>query len=154
MTSTATTPDEYISELPENRKTAIEQLRQVFLKHLPKGFNEGMGYGMIGYVVPHSMYPAGYHCDPKQALPFISIASQKNYIAVHHMGLYASPILLEWFTSEYPKYSKTKLDMGKGCIRFKKPDQIPFDLVAALAEKVTPEQWIEQYESAFKSPKK
>ena len=112
-----------------------------------------MAYGMVGYVVPHSIYPPGYHCDPKLPLGFIALASQKNFIALHHMGLYGSPKLLEWFTNEYPKHSKTKLDMGKGCVRFKKPDQIPFDLIGALAEKMTPQQWIECYEAAFRSAK-
>ena len=154
MKSTATTPDEYFDQLPDDRKPAMEQLRKVLLKHLPKGFKECMAYGMVGYVVPHSIYPAGYHCDPKLPLGFIALASQKNFIALHHMGIYGSPKLLEWFTNEYPKHSKTKLDMGKGCIRFKKPDQIPFELVGELAEKMTPQQWIECYEAAFRSAKK
>ncbi len=97
-----------------------------------------------------STYPAGYHCDPKQALPFISIASQKNFIAIYHMGIYSDPKLLEWFTAEYPKHSKTKLDMGKSCIRFKKPEAIPFELIGQLAEKMTPQNWIEKYESVLK----
>ena len=156
MQSKASTPDEYFSALPDDRKQAMTQLRKVILKNLPKGFTEGMGYGMVCYAVPHSLYPAGYHCDPKQPLPFMSLASQKNFIALHHMGIYASPALLDWFTTEYPKHSKTKLDMGKGCIRFKKMDQIPFALIGELVSKMTPKQWIETYESAFRKarPKK
>lgn len=150
MTSQAITADQYLAELPIERQEAMEKFRATLLQHMPKGFRETMSYGMVTYCVPHETYPAGYHCDPKQPLPFVSIASQKNYIALHHMGLYADPKLLEWFTAEYPKYSKTKLDMGKGCVRFKKPDAIPFELVAKLAEKVTPQQWIACYESAFK----
>lgn len=108
---------------------------------------------MIGYVVPHTLYPEGYHCDPKQPLPFINIASQKGFIAIYHIGLYADDKLLEWFTSEYPKHSKTKLDMGKSCIRFKKTEQIPFELIAQLAKKITPNDWIETYVRQFKTKK-
>ena len=153
MISKAATPDQYIHELPEDRKEPMIKLRETILKNLPKGFKEGMGYGMIGYVVPHEIYPAGYHCDPKLPLAFVSIASQKNFIALHHMGIYASPKLLEWFTAEYPKYSSTKLDMGKGCIRFKKPGEIPYKLIGELMKKITPKDWIEMYESAFKKSK-
>lgn len=147
------TIDNYIEQLSDDRKTAIEQLRKLFLEHLPKGFEETISYGMIAYVVPHSIYPAGYHCDPKLPLPFISIASQKSHIAIYHMGIYASPDLLNWFLEEYPKYVKTKLDMGKSCIRFKKPDQIPFALFNELAKKMTVQDWIALYESAFQKHK-
>lgn len=150
MTSTATLPEEYIASLPDDRKAAMQKLHSVMTKHLPKGFTETMQHGMLTYVVPHSRYPAGYHCNPKQALPFVSIASQKNFIAVYHMGIYAMPELLDWFTNEYPKHSKTKLDMGKSCIRFKKPEQIPYDLISELMEKITVEKWIEVYESHLK----
>ncbi len=149
MQSTAQTPDDYVANLPDDRKPAIEKLRETFTKNLPRGFEEEISYGMIGYVVPHRIYPNGYHCDPKLPLPFLSIASQKNFVAVYHMGIYANPVLLDWFVSEYPKHTKAKLDMGKSCIRFKKMDQIPFNLFADLAVKVTPDQWIELYESAF-----
>ena len=149
MQSTAKSPEEYIESLPEDRKPAMEKLRNVILKNLPKGFEETMGYGMLGWVVPHAMYPKGYHCDPKTPLPFLSIASQKNFIAVYHMGIYSDPNLLNWFTSEYPKHVKTKLDMGKSCIRFKKPDQIPFELIGALVQKMTPSDWILTYEEAL-----
>lgn len=150
MTSKATTPEQYIQELPEDRVEAIQKLRKVVLDNLPKGFNEEMSYGMIGYVVPHSIYPAGYHCTPKLPLPFMSFASQKNSINFYHMGIYANPELLNWFTTEYPKHCKAKLDMGKSCIRFKKMDQIPFDLIGELVQKVSVEDWISCYESNYK----
>ncbi len=153
MQSKATTPEEYLESLPEDRKKAMTELRKVILTNLPTGFKEGMGYGMLGYCVPHTLYPAGYHCDPKLPLPFISVASQKNFIAVYHMGVYADPALLKWFTEEYAKHCKTKLDMGKSCIRFKKPDKIPFKLIGELASKMTVKEWIERYESAFKNRK-
>ncbi len=151
MQSKATSPEAYISELPEERKEAFTRLRQTILNNLPKGFEETMSYGMISYVVPHSLYPEGYHCDPKQPLPFISIASQKNYIALYHYGLYTKPKLHDWFVTEYPKHSKYKLDMGKSCVRFKKPDAIPFNLLEIVLKKITPQQWIELYESQMKT---
>ena len=146
MTSDAKTPEEYIDALPADRKEAISKLRKIVLKNLPKGFSETMGYGMLAYVVPHSLYPAGYHCDPKLPLPFMNIASQKNFIAVYHSGIYAKKELFDWFVNEYPNYSKRKLDMGKSCIRFKKIDEIPYDLIGKLAGKMTPKEWIEIYE--------
>ena len=150
MPSKATTPEQYLAELPADRIEAMEKLRDTINANLPEGFSEGISYGMLGWAVPHSTYPAGYHCDVKQPLPFISIASQKNFIALYHMGIYADPELLEWFVSEYQKHSKTKLDMGKSCIRFKKPEAIPFDLIAELMQKMTPQDWIVRYEAAFK----
>ena len=150
MQSTAKTPQEYIDSLPEDRKVAMQKLRKAIADNLPKGFEETMGYGMLCYVVPKSTYPAGYHCDPKLPLEFLSIASQKNFIALYHMGIYCNPKLLEWFTTEYPKHSKLKLDMGKSCIRFKKMDAIPYDLISALATKVTVEEWISWYEKVLK----
>lgn len=150
MQSTAKTPQEYINSLPEERKQAVEKLREVILKNLPKGFSEVMNYGMLGYVVPHSLYPDGYHCDPKLPLPFLSIASQKNFIAVYHMGIYSSEKLLAWFTEEYPKHSKTKLDMSKSCMRFKKLDQIPYNFIGKLAAKITVQDWIKIYEKNIK----
>lgn len=143
------TVNEYLESLPEERREAVRKLKQTIAKHLPKGFSETMGYGMIAFVVPHKLYPKGYHCDPKLPLPFINIASQKNFVALYHMGLYARPDLLKWFTNEFQKHSKAKLDMGKSCIRFKKMDQIPYELIAALAKKMSPEDWIKTYESAF-----
>jgi uncharacterized protein YdhG (YjbR/CyaY superfamily) len=150
MTSKATTPEQYIQELPEDRVEAITKLRKVINENLPKGFKEQMTYGMIGYVVPHEIYPAGYHCTPNLPLPFMSFASQKNSINFYHMGIYAEPEILNWFTSEYPKYSKSKLDMGKSCVRFKKVEQIPFELIGELVQKVTVEDWIAKYESTLK----
>ncbi len=153
MTIKAETFEEYLSQVPEERKEAIARLRQVLADNLPAGFEEGIGNNMPGFDVPHTLYPAGYHCDPKQPLPFVGYASQKNFIAFYHMGIYAIPELHKWFISEYHKHSKAKLDMGKSCVRFKKPEQIPFDLIAQLARKITPQQWIEIYETNFK-PKK
>lgn len=146
----ADTPDHYISLLPEDRIAPMEALRKVIKNNLPPGFEEAMSYGMIGYVVPHSLYPAGYHCAPKLPLPFMSIASQKNFVAVYHMGLYAKPELMEWFTTAYSQHAKGKLDMGKSCIRFKKIDQIPFQLIGELASKMTVEEWVALYESTLK----
>jgi len=150
MQSTASSPDKYLDELPDDRKTAMTELRKVISKNIPKGFKEGMGYGMMGYSVPHSIYPAGYHCTPELPLPFIGIASQKNFVALYHMGIYADPKLLDWFTTEFPKHSKAKLDMGKSCIRFKKMDQIPFKLIGELASKMTVKEWIALYEKNLK----
>lgn len=150
MQSKAPTPETYLDALPEDRKAAMTKLRTILLKNLPKGFSEIMAYNMISYVVPHSLYPDGYHCDPKQPLPFISIASQKNFIALYHMGIYSNKKLEEWFVKEYPNHSKTKLDMGKSCIRFKKTDQIPFNLIKELVGKISPQQWIETYERVIK----
>jgi hypothetical protein len=149
MTSTAVTPHEYLATLPVERQEAMEKLYATVSANLPKGFEDRMCYGMLTWVVPHSKYPAGYHCDPSKALPFLSIANQKNFIAIYHMGIYSDPKLLGWFTTEYPKHSKTKLDMGKSCIRFKKPDSIPFELIGELAKKMTPDQWIERYEAVL-----
>ena len=150
MVSKATTPEQYIKEVPADRKEAITQLRNTVLKNLPKGFKETMSYGMLGYVVPHEIYPAGYHCDPKLPLPFASIASQKNFIAFYHMGMYAMPELLEWFTTEYPKHSPARLDMGKSCIRFKKPEHIPYKLIGELIKKISVKDWIKMYEENVK----
>lgn len=149
MQTLISTPEEYLNSVTEDRKTPVSKLRNTLLENLPKGFEEMIAYGMLGYVVPLSIYPAGYHCTPKQALPFINIGSQKNFIVMHHMGLYAFPDLLAWFQAEYPKYSKYKLDMGKGCVRFKKTDDIPYALIAELSTKVTPTQWIAQYEKVY-----
>lgn len=150
MQSTALTPLEYFESLPEDRKAAMFKLYEVINLNLPKGFKEGMAYGMMGWSVPHSLYPAGYHCDPKQPLPFIGIASQKNNISFYHMGLYADKELYDWFVAEYPKHVKTKLDMGKSCVRFKKMETIPYELIGQLATKMTPQDWIALYEANLK----
>ncbi len=153
MQSKATTVDAYINELSEDRRVVISKLRKEIKNNLPKGFKEVMAYGMIGYVVPHSLYPAGYHCDPRLPLGFMNLASQKNSVTLYHMGLYANKKLLDWFTKEYARQVTTKLDMGKSCIRFKKPEQIPYKLIGELAAKVTPEEWIAIYEKAIKRQK-
>lgn len=150
MQSKALTPEQYLAELPEDRRIAMEKLRNVVLKNLPKGYKEIMSYGMLGYVVPHETYPNGYHCDPKLPLGFMNIASQKNFIALYHMGIYGSKELLDWFVAEYPKQCKSKLDMGKSCIRFKKLDDIPYALIGELCRKLSVEKWIEMYEKALR----
>ncbi|MBT8279354.1 MAG: DUF1801 domain-containing protein [Bacteroidia bacterium] len=147
----ASSPDDYIKQLPDERQEPMKKLRKVINDNLPSGFEECINYGMIGYVVPHSIYPDGYHCSPELPLPFMSIASQKNFIAVYHMGVYANEKLLKWFTSEYPKHCKYKLDMGKSCVRFKKIEDIPYELIAELSRKITVQQWIDLYESHVKT---
>jgi uncharacterized protein YdhG (YjbR/CyaY superfamily) len=140
----------YLQAIDPAKKEAYEKLRAVVLENIPEGFEETFIYGSIGYVVPKSTYPNGYHCDPKVQLPFVNIACQKNFIALYHMGIYANNDLLEWFTTEYPKHCKYKLDMGKSCIRFKKMDDIPYELIAELMGKMSMEQWIQIYESNLK----
>jgi hypothetical protein len=142
----AKNPKEYISKVPEDRLTYFKKLRQTILNNIPKGFEEQMNYGMIGYVVPKKIFPAGYHCDTNLPLPFVNIASQKNFIALYHSGIYADPELHDWFVKEYPKYCKTKLDMGKSCIRFKKIEQIPYELIAQLVKKMSCKEWVKLYE--------
>jgi hypothetical protein len=153
MTSQAQTPESYIESMPEDRRAAFQKLRNVILKNLPDGYTETMNYGMIAYAVPHEIYPKGYHCDAKAPLPFVNIASQKNFIAIYHMGIYAIPELLNWFVEAYPLHCKSKLDIGKSCIRFKKPEDIPFELLAELMQKITVEQWIETYEREYRREK-
>ena len=143
-------PDDYISKLPEDRKEAVMKLRQTVLENIPEGFEETMSYGMIGYVVPKTIYPEGYHCTPELPLPFINIASQKNYVALYHSGIYADKKLSDWFVNQYPKHCKTKLDMGKSCIRFKKIDDIPYLLIAELMRKMSSQKWIQVYEKNIK----
>ncbi len=138
--------DEYFEIIPPERKEAVKKIYETLKMNLPNGFEEQISYGHIGFVVPHSMYPNGYHCDPTSPLPFIGLASQKNFIALYHMGIYSDEKLLNWFIEEYPKHAKRKLDMGKSCIRFKKTDDIPYDLIGKLASKITPDQWIATYE--------
>ena len=149
----ASSPADYISQIPEDRKATLKKLRETINQNLPKDFEEGIQYGMIGYYVPHSKYPHGYHCNPKEPLPFMSIASQKNFVALYHSGLYANKTLYNWFVSEYPKHAKTKLDMGKSCVRFKKMDDIPYKLVGELCQKITADDYIEIYEAAIKNRK-
>ena len=149
MQSDCKTPQEYLDSLPEDRKIAIEKLRKIIKLNLPEGFQEEMSYGMLGYVVPHSIYPKGYHCKPNLPLPFMNIASQKNFIALYHIGVYANPELLNWFVAEYSKQVKSKIDMGKSCIRFKKMEDIPYELIGELAAKMTVSEWISIYENNF-----
>ncbi len=146
----AATVEEYLQEVPTERQPYFNQLRNVILENLPAGFVEQMSYGMIGYLVPHDIYPDGYHCNPELPLPFVNIASQKNFVGLYHMGIYSSPDLLGWFVKEYPKHCKLKLDMGKSCIRFKKVEQIPLDLIAELMQKMSVDDWIHIYETAIK----
>ncbi len=150
MQSKATTPKQNLAELPEERRVVMEKLRKVTLENLPKGFKEVMAYGMLGYVVPHELYPKGYHCDPKLPLGFFNIASQKNSINMYHMVIYGNKEIHDWFVSEYPKHCNSKLDMGKSCVRFKKLDDIPYNLIGELLSKITVEQWIEMYEIMLK----
>lgn len=150
MKSEAKTVIEYLSTMPEERIEPMDKLYKAIKKNIPKGFAEGISYGMLGWSIPHSLYPAGYHCNPEQPLPFMNIASQKNFIAVYHMGIYSDAELLKWFTDEYPKHCRRKLDMGKSCIRFKHMDDIPYGLMGELASKITPREWIAIYEKALK----
>lgn len=150
MQSQATTVQQYINDCPADQKPYIQKLRQAIIDNLPVWFQEGMGYGMAGYDVPHSIYPAGYHCDPTLPLPFMGFAYQKNSINFYHMGLYADPQLTQRFQSEYQKYCKNKLDMGKSCVRFKKYSEIPYDLIGELVTKISVEQWIQTYEKVLK----
>ncbi len=150
MQSKANSSEAYIEGLPEDRQAVITAMRDAVNRNIPAGFEEIMGYGHFGWVVPHHVYPPGYHCDPKQPLPFLGLASQKNHIALYHMGIYSNPPLLAWFESEWPKHSDRKLDMGKSCIRFKKPEHVTVSLLGELAGKMTATEWIEIYESSMK----
>ena len=142
--------EDYINQALEERQEALTLLRETILSNLPQGFKEGIQYKMIGYYVPHEIYPNGYHCDPKQPLPFMSFASQKNSINLYHNGVYANPELRQWFVTEYPKYTVRKLDMGKSCIRFKYFQDIPFELIGELVKKMTVQEWIQNYEGRTK----
>lgn len=150
MNYNVSTPEDYILAMDEERRPAFEKLRETIIENIPEGFQESFGYGMIGYVVPHTLYPPGYHCDPKQALPFVGIAAQKQALTLYHMGLYAQDDLLRWFVDEYPKHSKRKLDMGKSCIRFKNANEIPYQLIAELMQKMSVEDWVMLYEEKLK----
>lgn len=147
MQYAAKTVEEYIELIPEERKEAVSKLRTIINENLPSGFEEGILYKMLGWYVPHSKYPDGYHCDPKTPLPFLNLASQKNFIALYHSGIYAKKDLYEWFINEYPKHCSRKLDMGKSCVRFKYIDDIPYDLIKELCTKMTVDEWIDLYET-------
>ena len=150
MQSKAVTPQQYLDELPDDRKEPINKLRQQILDNMPKGMEEQMNYGMLGYVIPHSVYADGYHCDPKLPLPFMNLASQKNFIGVYSMVLYSKKELYDWFTREYAKRCKYKLYMGKSCIRLKKVEDIPFELIGELTAKISAKEWIDIYETSIK----
>lgn len=150
MKANGTTVMDILSNIPSERAEHFNQLHDVIVKNLPNGFEAGISYGGLGYVIPHTLYPAGYHCKPIEPLPFAGISSQKNSINFYHMGMYSDPLLYEWFVTEYPKHSKKKLDMGKSCVRFKKPDEIPFKLIAELMRKMSAQEWINLYESKLK----
>ncbi|WP_026752290.1 DUF1801 domain-containing protein [Sediminibacterium sp. C3] len=154
MTSDAQTVEEYLKQIPEEQKVMFNQIRDCIVQNLPAGFSEVMNYGMIGYVVPHSIYKDGYHCDPKLPLPFMALAAQKNFIAFYHMGIYAQPALYDWFTKSYIKATPTKLDIGKSCLRFKKTAIVPYALIGELVQKMTPQEWIHLYESQYKNARK
>ncbi|WP_439128591.1 DUF1801 domain-containing protein [Polaribacter sp.] len=146
----ANSPEDYINQVPKERQVSLKKLRETINQNLPKGFEEGIQYGMIGYYVPHKIYPNGYHCNPKEPLPFLSFASQKNSVNLYHSGIYAVPEIHDWFVNEYPKHSSGKLDMGKSCIRFKKMDEIPYELIGELCKKLSVKEWIEIYETNTK----
>ncbi|MBX2970057.1 MAG: DUF1801 domain-containing protein [Cyclobacteriaceae bacterium] len=154
MKAPGKTVTEILLNQPADRLEPFNKLHEVIIKNLPKGFVSAISYGGLGYVVPHKLYPAGYHCKPEEPLPFAGIASQKGSINLYHMGIYADPKLLNWFVSEYPKHSKQKLDMGKSCIRFKKMDDIPYKLIGQLMKKITVKEWIDIYEKNFLSKEK
>ena len=150
MKANGTTVMDILSNIPSERAEHFNQLHDVIVKNLPKGFEAGISYGGLGYVIPHTLYPAGYHCKPVEPLPFAGISSQKNSINFYHMGMYSDPLLYEWFVTEYPKHSKQKLDIGKSCVRFKKLDDIPFKLIGELMRKMSAQEWINLYESKLK----
>ena len=153
MKAVGKTVNEILTSLPEDRAEPFNKLHDTIVNNLPEGFEAAISYGGLGYVVPHKLYPAGYHCKPSEPLPFAGIASQRGSINFYHMGMYADPVLLQWFQQAYPKHSKQKLDMGKSCVRFKKMDAIPYELIGELMQKMTVKEWIEKYESAFRTKK-
>lgn len=148
MKSDASTVKAYLASLPADRRHAIEQIRQVILKNLDPTYEEGVQYGMIGYYVPHSVYPAGYHCDPKQPLPFISLASQKHHMAVYLYCLYQDTTEENWFQKAWAKTGK-KLDMGKSCVRFKKIEDVALDIIGQAVKRVPAKKFIANYESVI-----
>ena len=150
MKANGKTVKEILSNLPVDRAEPFNKLHDVIVRNLPKGFEAAISYGVLGYVIPHTLYPEGYHCKPSEPLPFAGIASQKDSINFYHMGIYSDLKLFKWFVSEYPKHSKQKLDMGKSCVRFKKFDEIPYKLIGELMTKMSAEEWIEKYEAQRK----
>jgi len=152
MQSKATTVKSYLASLPPDRRAAMEAVRTVILKNLDNDYVENMSYGMIGYCVPHSVYPAGYHCNPKQALPFAGLASQKNYMSVYLMCTYGSASHLKWFQEAWAKTGK-KLDMGKSCIRFKKVEDLALNVIGESIRRVPAKAYIAEVESGLAKTK-
>jgi hypothetical protein len=152
MQSKATTVEQYLAELPEDRRKAIEAVRQVVLKNLDKDYEEGIQYGMIGYYVPHRVYPQGYHCDPKQPLPFAGLGSQKNHMSLYLMCIYGATDHTKWFQEAWAKTGK-KLDMGKACVRFKKIDDLALDVIGEAIKRVPAQKYIAYCEAGAKSTK-
>jgi len=150
MKANGTTVKEILSNVPDDRLEAFNKLHTVIVENLPEGFEAAISYGGLGYVVPHSIYPNGYHCKPIEPLPFAGLASQKNSINFYHMGMYTDNTILDWFVAEFPKHTKQKLDMGKSCIRFKKINDIPYELIGELMRKLTVQDWIIMYEKELK----
>lgn len=149
MQSKATTVEQYLAALPEDRRAAISAVRDVILENLDKNYEEGLQYGMIGYYVPHKVFPAGYHVDPKQPLPFAALASQKNHMAIYLMGIYGQPENEKWFREAWAKTGK-KLDMGKSCVRFKKLDGVALDVIGEAIRRAPAKAYIQQYESVIR----
>jgi hypothetical protein len=152
MQSKATTVNEYLETLPADRRAVIEAVRAVLRKNLDKDIVEGMSYGMIGYAIPHRVYPPGYHCDPKAPLPFAGLASQKNHMSLYLMCAYGNSDIETKFRKAWAATGK-KLDMGKACVRFKKLDDVALDVVAATIRSVTAKAYIKQYETLLATPK-
>lgn len=150
MKATGNTVEAILLNVPPERAEAFQKLHNTIVANLPEGFEAAISYGGLGYVVPHNIYPSGYHCKPIEPLPFAGIASQKNSVNFYHMGIYSDPELLDWFVGEYPKHSKRKLDMGKSCIRFKKLEEIPYSLIGELMKKMSVKQWVDLYESKLR----
>jgi|688.fasta_scaffold710222_2 hypothetical protein len=149
MTSKAATVEEYLAKLPDDRRAALVAVRNVILDNLDPDIEERMSYGMIGYAVPHSVYPAGYHCDPKMPLPVAGLASQKGHMSLYLMSLYGDPKLKEWFETEYLKTGK-KLDIGKSCVRFRKLDDLPLALIGKAFKKTNAKAYIRLYEETLR----
>ncbi|HYO65007.1 MAG TPA: DUF1801 domain-containing protein [Archangium sp.] len=153
MQSKATTVDQYLASLPADRRAAVSAVRKAILANLDKDYEEGIQYGMIGYYVPHKVFPAGYHVDPKQPLPFAALASQKNHMAVYLMGIYGEPRQEKWFREAWAKTGR-KLDMGKSCVRFKKLEDVALDVLGEAIRRAPAKAYIQQYESVIRPPDK
>lgn len=148
MQSKATTVAQYLAALPDDRRKTLDAVRRVIRKNLDKNFEEGIQYGMIGYYVPHRVYPPGYHCDPKQPLPYVALASQKNYMSLYLMCIYGHDELRDSFEAAWAKSGK-KLDMGKSCIRFKKLDDLALDVIGQAIKKTPAKKFVAHYEATM-----